>query len=110
VAEIQSRELDEAIDFIHQHPAFRFSPDGYWSMRQYMAGRSEARQQQLFQMVRDKKIFIPTVEASLLTGFPSLETLIRSLYPAFEFHQKHAAMLIMPTSPMFRLTPGHMLR
>ena len=89
VAEIQSRELDEAIDFIHQHPAFRFSPDGYWSMRQYMAGRSEARQQQLFQMVRDKKIFIPTVEASLLTGFPSLETLIRSLYPAFEFHQKH---------------------
>jgi hypothetical protein len=89
VAEIQSRELDEAIDFIHEHPAFRFSPDGYWSVRQYMAGRSEARQQQLFQMVRDKKIFVPTVEASLLTGFPSLETLIRSLYPAFEFHQKY---------------------
>jgi hypothetical protein len=89
VAEIQSRELDEAIDFIREHPAFRFSPDGYWSARQYLAGRSAARQQQLFQMVRDKKIFIPTVEASLLTGFPSLETLIRSLYPAFEFHQKY---------------------
>jgi hypothetical protein len=89
VAEIQSRELDEAIDFIRQYPAFRFSPDGYWSVRQYLAGRGAARQQQLFQMVRDKKIFIPTVEASLLTGFPSLETLIRSLYPAFEFHQKY---------------------
>jgi alpha-mannosidase len=89
VGEIQSRELDEAMDLIREHPAFRFSPDGYWSVRQYMTGRSEDRQQQLFQMVKDKKLFVPTVEASLLTGFPSLETLIRSLYPASEFHQKH---------------------
>ena len=58
-------------------------------MRQFLAGRSEERQKQLFQMVKDKKIFVPTVEASLLTGFPALETLIRSLYPAFEFNQKH---------------------
>ena len=39
--------------------------------------------------MKEKKIFVPTVEASLLTGFPALETLIRSLYPAFEFNQKH---------------------
>ena len=89
VAEIQSRELDEAMALIREHPGFRYSPDGYWSVRQYMAGRSEEQQKQLFQMVKDKKIFVPTVEASLLTGFASLETLIRSLYPAFEFHQKH---------------------
>ena len=89
VAEIQSRELDEAMDLIHAHPDFRFSPDGYWSVRQYLAGRSEDQQKQLFEMVRDKKILVPTVEASLLTGFPSLETLIRSLYPAFEFNQKY---------------------
>ena len=89
VAEIQSRVLEEAIQMIHAHPDFRFSPDGFWSVRQYMAGRSEERQQRLFQMIKDKKIFIPTVEASLLTGFPSLETLIRSLYPAFQFHQKN---------------------
>ena len=89
VAEIQSRVLEEAIQLIHEHPDFRFSPDGFWSVRQYMAGRSEERQQRLFQMIQEKKIFIPTVEASLLTGFPSLETLIRSLYPAFQFHQKH---------------------
>jgi len=89
VAEIQSRVLEEAIQLIHEHPDFRFSPDGFWSVRQYMAGRSEERQQRLLQMIREKKIFIPTVEASLLTGFPSLETLIRSLYPAFQFHQKN---------------------
>ncbi len=89
VAEIQSRELDEAMDLIHEHPDFRFSPDGYWSVRQYLAGRSEKRRQQLFKMVKDKKIFVPTVEASLLTGFPDSETLIRSLYPAYEFNQRY---------------------
>jgi len=89
VAEIQSRVLDEASQMIHDHPDFRFSTDGYWSVRQYMAGRSEERQQQIFQLVKDKKIFVPTMEASLLTGFSSLETLIRSLYPGYEFHQKH---------------------
>jgi len=89
VAEIQSRELDEAMELIHAHPGFRFSPDGYWSVRQYLAGRSEEQQKQLFQMVKEKRIFVPTVEASLLTGFPALETLIRSLYPAFEFNNTH---------------------
>ena len=89
VAEAQSRTLDEAIQMIHDHPDFRFSPDGYWCVRQFLAGRSEEQQKQFFQMVKDKKIFVPTVEASLLTGFPSLETLLRSLYPAFQFNQKH---------------------
>ena len=89
VAEIQSRELDEAMELIHEHPDFRFSPDGYWSVRQYLAGRSKDQQEQLFRMVKDKKIFVPTVEACLLTGFPALETLIRSLYPAFQFNQKY---------------------
>jgi len=89
VAEIQSRELDEAMELIHAHPDFRFSPDGYWSVRQYLDARSEEQQKQLFQMVKDKRIFVPTVEASLLTGFPALETLIRSLYPAFEFNRKY---------------------
>jgi alpha-mannosidase len=89
VAEIQSRVLEEAIQLIQEHPDFRFSPDGFWSVRQFVAGRSEERQQRLSQMVKEKKIFIPTVEASLLTGFPSLETLIRSLYPAFQFNQKN---------------------
>ena len=89
VAEAQSRTLDEAIQLIHDHPDFRFSPDGYWCVRQFLAGRSEEEREQLFQMVKDKKIFVPTVEATLLTGFPSLETLLRSLYPAFRFNQEH---------------------
>jgi len=89
VAEAQSRILDEAMQMIHDHPDFRFSTDGYWCVRQFLAERTDEQKQLLFQAVKDKKIFVPTVEASLLTGFPSLETLIRSLYPAFEFNQKH---------------------
>ena len=89
VAEAQSRSLDEAMQMIHDHPDFRFSPDGFWCVRQFLAERTEEQKQLLFQAVKDKKIFVPTMEASLLTGFPSLETLIRSLYPAFEFHQQH---------------------
>jgi alpha-mannosidase len=89
VAEAQSRSLDEAMQLIHDHPDFRFSPDGYWCVRQFLAERTDEQKQLLFQAVKNKKIFVPTVEASLLTGFPSLETLIRSLYPAFEFNQKY---------------------
>jgi hypothetical protein len=89
VAEVQSRTIDEAIQMIHDHPDFRFSPDGYWCVRQFLAERTDQQQQLLFQAVKEKKLFVPTVEASLLTGFPALETLIRSLYPAFEFNQQH---------------------
>ncbi len=89
VAEAQSRTLDEAMQFIRDHPDFRFSPDGFWCVRQFLAERTNEQKEFLYQAVKEKKIFVPTVEASLLTGFPTLETLIRSLYPAFEFNQKH---------------------
>jgi hypothetical protein len=89
VAEAQSRTLDEAIQMIHDHPDFRFSPDSYWCVRQFLAGRNPAQQEKLFDLVKDKKIFVPTVEANLLTGFPTLETLLRSLYPAAQFNQAH---------------------
>jgi hypothetical protein len=89
VAEAQSRALDEAIQMILDHPEFRFSPDGFWCVRQFLAGRSEEEQQRLFRMVEKKKIFVPSAEASLLTGFPGLETLLRSLYPGFRFNHDH---------------------
>jgi hypothetical protein len=89
VAEAQSRSLDEALQMIHDHPEFRFSPDGFWCVRQFLKERTEEQKQLLYQAVKDKKIFVPTVEASLTTGFPTLETLLRSFYPAFEFNQQH---------------------
>ena len=89
VAEAQSRTLDEAMQMVRDHPEFRFSVDGFWCVRQFLAERTEEQKQLLYQAVKDKQIFVPNNEASLLTGFPTLETLIRSLYPAFEFNQEH---------------------
>jgi hypothetical protein len=89
VAEDQARTLDEAIQMIHDHPDFRFSMDGVWCLQQFLSARSEAQKQLLGQAVQDKKIFVPLNEASLLTGFPALETLIRSLYAGYEFNHKY---------------------
>lgn len=89
VAEIQSRAIDEAIGMIVKNPDFRYSPDAYWSVEQFMHGRSPEQSQKLFELVAQKKIFVPAQFASNVTGFASLEDTIRSLYPSYQFHLKH---------------------
>lgn len=89
VSEVQSRALDEAMQMIDAHPEFRYSPDGYWCAEEFLAGRTPAERARFLAMVKQKKIFIPPQEASLLTGFASLEVLIRSLYGGFQFNQKN---------------------
>jgi hypothetical protein len=89
VAEIQSRALDEAIEMIRQNPDFRYSPDAYWSVKQFLEGRSPEQRQKLFDLVAQKKIFVPAQYASNVTGFPSLENTIRSLYPSYQYHLEH---------------------
>ena len=89
VAEIQSRAIDEAIEMIVKNPDFRYSPDAYWSVEQFMHGRSPEQGQKLFDLVAQKKIFVPAQFASNVTGFASLEDTIRSLYPSYQFHHKH---------------------
>jgi hypothetical protein len=89
VAEIQSRAIDEAIEMIRQNPDFRYSPDAYWSVEQFLHGRSEEQRQKLFELVAQKKIFVPAQYASNTTGFPSLENTLRSLYPSYQFHLEH---------------------
>jgi hypothetical protein len=89
VSEVQSRAIDEAIQMIQTHPDFRYSPDGNWVAEEFMAGRTPAQRARFLEMVKEKKIIIPAQEASLLTGFASLEVLFRSLYGGFEFNQKY---------------------
>ena len=89
VAEIQSRAIDEAIEMIRKNPDFRYSPDAYWSVEQFMHARSPEQIQKLFDLVGQKKILVPAQFASNATGFPSLEDTIRSLYPSYEFYLKH---------------------
>ncbi len=89
VAEVQSRAIDEAMAIARQDPDFRFSVDGYWSVEQFLANRNEQDRQQLLDLVRRGRIFVPPQYASLLTGLPTVETLIRSLYGGYRFNEEH---------------------
>jgi hypothetical protein len=91
VAEIQSHILDEALDMIRDHPDFRYSTDGYWVIQEFLAGRNSEARQRLLQLVREHKIFVPADYANLLTEFPAVETLIRSLYPSYQFDRENGA-------------------
>ncbi len=91
VSEIQSRVLDEAMEMVREHPDFRYSVDGYWVIQEFLAGRNAEDRQRLLQMVREHKILVPAEYANLLTEFPALETLIRSLYPSYRFDRENGA-------------------
>lgn len=88
VSEVHSRVIDEAMELIRTHPDFSFSLDGEWEVEQFLRGRTPEEKQKLEQMIENRKIFVPAQYASLLTGFPTAETLIRSLYPSFSLSQK----------------------
>lgn len=89
VSAIQSRILDEAIDLAAKHPGFRFSTDGEWNLEQFLQSRTAAEKQRIIQAIKDQKIYIPAQSSNVLTGFPTAETLIRSLYPSAEFSRTH---------------------
>lgn len=89
VATIQARILDEAMDLAQKHPGFRFSTDGEWNLEQFLASRAPEEKQRIVQAIRDRKIDIPAQSSNLLTGFPTAETLIRSLYPGADFSREH---------------------
>jgi len=79
VSTIQSRILDEAMDLVTQHPAFRFSMDGEWNLDQFLHWRTPSEQDRVVEAIRQQKIYLPAQSSNVLTGFPTAETLIRSL-------------------------------
>lgn len=89
VAAIQSRVIDEAMDLTAQHPDFRFSMDGDWDLEQFMKTRTPAEQQRVITAMQKRQLFIPAQYANLLTGFPTAEALIRSLYASANFGREH---------------------
>ncbi len=89
VAAIQSRVMDEAMDLTAQHPDFRFSMDGEWNLAQFMKTRTPAEQQRAITAMQKRQLFVPAQYANLLTGFPTAETLIRSLYASANFSREH---------------------
>ncbi len=77
------------MDLTAQHPDFRFSLDGYWPLEQFLKTRTPAEQQLVMTAIQKQQLFLPAQYASLLTGFPTAETLIRSLYASANFSRLH---------------------
>jgi hypothetical protein len=88
VVELQNRNIDKLLDFLPKNPSMRFSLDGSWVARNYLETRNEAQQKKFMQYVHEGRISIPAQYASLLTGYTSLEELIRSLRYAHSLHEK----------------------
>ena len=85
VSTIQSRIFDEAMDLTAKHPAFRFSTDGSWNLEQYLKARTPQEKQRVIQAIQHEQLYIPAQYSNVLTGFPTAEALIRSLYPSANF-------------------------
>jgi hypothetical protein len=88
IAAIHSHVIDEAMEMIAAHPDFRFSLDGSWPLQQFMETRSPAQRQRAIAAMQSQRLFEPANYANLLTGFPTAETLVRSLYPSANFSRE----------------------
>jgi alpha-mannosidase len=89
VAAVQDRVMDEGMDFAERVPGFKFSVDGSWDLDQFMQTRSPADQRRAISAMKNGQLYVPAQYANLLTGFPTAETLIRSLYASANFSRLH---------------------
>ena len=93
VAETQARVLSQAQVLIEEHPDFRFSMDGSWNLQQLLSTRSEAKRNEILNLIRTGKIAVPAQNCNLLTAYASLETLYRSLYASKEIALRYGLSL-----------------
>ena len=87
VAEVHSRNVDKLLAYLPQHPGVDFSLDGSWIVQNYMETRTPAAKKQFFNLVRQGRIGVPAQYANLLTGYASLEELIRSADFTYALHR-----------------------
>jgi alpha-mannosidase len=78
VAAVHDRNIDKLLAYLPQHPDMDFSLDGSWIVQNYLGSRTTAAQKQFLDFVRQGRIGVPVEYANLLTGYASLEELIRS--------------------------------
>lgn len=93
VAELHSQSIDGVLDIFHSNPDFRWTLDGFWVARSYIAGRSAEKKEEFLKRVREGRIVIPPQYANQHTGTASLEGLIRSLYDSHEFAKQNQLSL-----------------
>jgi len=88
IAEIHNRNVDRLLDEIEAHPEMRFNLDGSWIVRQYLASRNKEARERLLKLVHEGEIAVPAQFASLMTGYPTLEELIRSTDYTRQLHEQ----------------------
>ncbi len=86
VAEVQSRNLDTLLRRMPRHPHMRWTVDGSWVIEHYLATRTPAAGRELLRLTRAGQIGVPAQYANLLTGYASLEELIRSNFYSWRLH------------------------
>lgn len=89
VGVLQARVMEQAMDLVARNPDYRFSTDGSWNLENFMNTRSEAERVRMVESLRRRELFVPAQYCCLLTGFPTAETLIRSLYASANFSRTH---------------------
>lgn len=88
VAAIHDRNVDKLLAYLPQHPDMNFSVDGSWIVQNYLGSRTTAAQKQFLDFVRQGRIGVPAEYANLLTGYASLEELIRSTDFTYSLHHR----------------------
>ena len=89
VAGVHSRNIDHLIEEIRLHPEMRFSLDGSWIVQQYLETRNPEARKRFLDLVREGKITVPAQFANIHTGYPTLETLIRSTEYSQRLHRDY---------------------
>jgi alpha-mannosidase len=88
VFEVHNRNLDTLVQRLSDHPNMRWTLDGNLIVQHYLATRKPSAQQALLKLVRQNRIGVPAQYANLLTGYASLEELIRSTFYGYRLHQE----------------------
>ena len=88
VYEVQSRNLDALEEEIRQDPDMRFSLDGSGIVEHYLSTRKPGARNTFLRLAREGKIAVPAQAANLLTGYATLEELIRSTDYAYSLHHR----------------------
>jgi alpha-mannosidase len=87
VTEVHDRNVDKLVDLIKRHPEMRWNLDGSWIVQNYLATRTPAARQQFMKLAEERKIAVPAQYANILTGYASLEELIRSMFYSYRLHR-----------------------
>lgn len=81
-AEIQSKNLEDVLDYMKEDPDFRWTVETLWQAEQLFQRQGHSRRAELIQRVQEGRISLSPVWTNSFTGQLSEDEAIRSLEPA----------------------------